>query len=287
MSGLVGTDVGEEVENKNVMENAENEGDEKGPQSWLTFLANDRAGLARQAFLQGGHDDFALIVSSKDEDGSILGVLTPEDLERPISDNEQLQSVLLYKDTNFESMVPQSVATGLGEEEIHAAVLNMDGDGKGKKVVVIGGAGYLGCPVVENLLDAGFSVCVLDRCIYGDEGLSSFESHPRYSFVKGDMRNFDLLMKTLRSSYACILLASLVGDPACAAVPRETLDVNYLSSKLVCVGCQCAGVQRFVFASSCSVYGASSGMETLDEFSPVNPVSLSTQYPRLHLNTSS
>ena len=83
-----------------------------------------------------------------------------------------------------------------------------------------------------------------------------------------------VLTSTLKGAYACILLASLVGDPACASAPRETFDVNYVASKLVCVACQHANVSRLVFASSCSVYGATSGEEVLDESSGMNPVSL-------------
>jgi len=79
--------------------------------------------------------------------------------------------------------------------------------------------------------------------------------------------------RALRDTYGVIALAAIVGDPACNLDPEETVNLNYTATKVLIEACNFYRVHRLVFASSCSVYGASNGA-ALTEQSSLNPVSL-------------
>jgi nucleoside-diphosphate-sugar epimerase len=140
-------------------------------------------------------------------------------------------------------------------------------------VTVTGGCGYLGSPLVSRLLERGHEVRVIDDLTYGDAGLAPFRGHARLSFQRGDICNIRDMVKVIKGSHAVVALAAIVGDPACALSEEETLSVNYESTKILVELCNYYHVQRLLFASSCSVYGASDGL-TLNEGSWLNPQSL-------------
>lgn len=143
------------------------------------------------------------------------------------------------------------------------------------KVLVIGGAGYLGSILCRKLLEKGYIVRVLDNLMYGDEGIRDLYNHPDFEFIKGDMRNLQIVMECLKRMDAVIHLAAIVGDPASSLNPQDTIEINYLSTKLIAELCKYYQINRFLFASTCSVYGTSPTPEArLDEKSPLNPVSL-------------
>lgn len=143
---------------------------------------------------------------------------------------------------------------------------------KARDVLVIGGAGYVGSHLCRQLLDRGYHVTVLDALVYGDEGIRELRGHARFQLVEGDFRHTETLVSAMAHQDAVIHLGGLVGDPACALDESLTLQVNTASTRLVIETAKAFGVQRFVFASSCSVYGASD--EILDERSTLRPVSL-------------
>jgi nucleoside-diphosphate-sugar epimerase len=142
-------------------------------------------------------------------------------------------------------------------------------------VLVIGGAGYIGTHAVEQLLAAGHAVRVLDRLMYGRSSLDDFAANPRFSFVEGDAADISRLTEALRGASAVVHLAGLVGDPACAVDPEFTRHTNIVVTRMVRTLAQSMGARRFIFASSCSVYGVTDN--PVDEFSPLNPVSLYAQ----------
>jgi nucleoside-diphosphate-sugar epimerase len=141
-----------------------------------------------------------------------------------------------------------------------------------RPVVVVGGAGYIGTRVVALLLAEGFRVRVLDRLMYGPGTLARFASHPNFTFVEGDAADIGKLTSVLRGAGAVVHLAGLVGDPACALDEAFTRQTNTLVTRLVRDASRTLGIKRFVFASSCSVYGT--GDTICEETTPVNPVSL-------------
>jgi nucleoside-diphosphate-sugar epimerase len=140
------------------------------------------------------------------------------------------------------------------------------------KVLVIGGAGYIGSALVEKLLNLGKHVLVLDAMHYGDEPLSRVAGHPNLTIVREDFRHIEALTRVMSGQGAVIHLGGLVGDPACAVDPDLTIDINVTATKLVGEIAKARGARRFILASSCSVYGASD--ETVDETSRFNPQSL-------------
>jgi len=142
------------------------------------------------------------------------------------------------------------------------------------RVLIVGGAGYLGSVLSDKLLRQGFAVRVLDNLTYGDAGLKAIYHYPNFEFVQGDMRNIETLTQVIEGVDAVIHLAAIVGDPACELKPSETIQANYLATKALAELCKFAQINRFIFASTCSVYGASKGEEELTEESELHPVSL-------------
>jgi nucleoside-diphosphate-sugar epimerase len=142
-----------------------------------------------------------------------------------------------------------------------------------KRVLVVGGAGYLGSVLCVRLIQKGYLVKVLDNLTYGGSGLSYLKRHPSFEFIQGDMRDIHTVVKAVEDVDAVIHLAAIVGDKACDLNPKETIETNYFATKLLAEICKYSQINRFIFASTCSVYGASSS-KRIREDSPTNPVSL-------------
>jgi nucleoside-diphosphate-sugar epimerase len=122
------------------------------------------------------------------------------------------------------------------------------------------------------LLEAGYYVRVLDRFDYGRTGIDGL-MHPRLEVHQGDICSSRDVSRAVRDVDGVIALAAIVGDPACNLDPEETINLNYTATKILVETCNFYGVRRLVFASSCSVYGASDN-DLLTERSRLNPVSL-------------
>lgn len=143
-----------------------------------------------------------------------------------------------------------------------------------KKVLITGGAGYAGSVVTRRLLNAGYSVRVLDNLIYGVDTISVLSDNPKFEFIKGDIRDTKTLVKAVEDIDSIIHLAAIVGDPACAQRGDVAIGTNYSATlKLAELSSKYSEDEiRFIYASTCSVYGISGGVA--DEQSPLNPVSL-------------
>ncbi len=140
-------------------------------------------------------------------------------------------------------------------------------------VLVTGGAGYVGSHLLPFLLEKGFRVRVLENFLYGPGGLPEIAPHPRLEVCYGDVCNIRDMFRAAKGAKAVVALAALVGDGACELDHDETVAINIESTKLLCqVVKHEPGIQRLVFASSCSVYGATEGL-VLNEGSRLNPVS--------------
>ncbi len=126
--------------------------------------------------------------------------------------------------------------------------------------------------MLKRLLAAGYQVRVLDLLLFGEKPIADVLGNPDLEVVRADFRQVDQLVSAMRGVDAVVHLGGLVGDPACALDENLTTEVNLDFSRLIAEVAKGAGVTRFVFASSCSVYGASD--EVLNETSTLNPVSL-------------
>jgi nucleoside-diphosphate-sugar epimerase len=140
------------------------------------------------------------------------------------------------------------------------------------RVCVVGGAGFVGSVLVELLLDHGYEVTILDALLYGDDGIRHLLDRPGLSLVSGDLRDITVTVRAFRHASAVIHLGALVGDPACAIDEQLTLEVNRDATAKAAAIARGLGIDRFIFASTCSVYGASAGI--LDEDSPLEPISV-------------
>ncbi|MBD3166284.1 NAD-dependent epimerase/dehydratase family protein, partial [bacterium] len=143
-----------------------------------------------------------------------------------------------------------------------------------RRVLVIGGAGYIGSALLPMLLRRGYKVRLLDLAIFGTDPIQEYLDHPNLEFIKGDYRQIDIVIDSMQKADAVVHLGGLVGDPACSINEEATVDVNLVATRLLMEAARVTGVQRFIFASTCSVYGASESDELLDENSRLNPVSL-------------
>jgi nucleoside-diphosphate-sugar epimerase len=144
-----------------------------------------------------------------------------------------------------------------------------------KKVLVTGGAGYIGSVLVRILLDKGYHVTVLDSLKFGGDALYDVSQHPNFEFVKGDIRNEEDVDKVIGKVDAVAHLAAIVGDPACSKFSDEANETNWTGAVNLFEKAEKAGVKRFVFASTCSNYGKMADPDSyVDENSELRPVSL-------------
>lgn len=133
---------------------------------------------------------------------------------------------------------------------------------KMEKVLVVGGAGYVGGAVTDTILNAGYNVRVYDNLLYED----SFRK--KVEFIYGDILDIEKLKSLLKWADVVVWLAAIVGDGACQVDPELTREVNQESVKWLAQNFD----GRIVFMSTCSVYGAQE--KELSEDSPINPLSI-------------
>ncbi len=168
--------------------------------------------------------------------------------------------------TRLWAWVWQRVSTS--EKEAAAAQVVTDE----RRVLVVGGAGYIGSGLLPRLLSKGYKVRLLDAFIYGEDAIRECIGHRNLEVIKGDFRSAPNLVRGMRGVGTVIHLGAIVGDPACALDEELTIEVNLLATRTIAEVAKAHGVTRFIFASTCSVYGANDAL--LNERSTLNPVSL-------------
>lgn len=138
------------------------------------------------------------------------------------------------------------------------------------KIVVTGGAGFIGAVLVPRLLDAGHRVHVVDNLMFGGDAMLPLFINPRFSFAEADVTDRDAIARELEGADVVIHLAALVGYPLCKKLPHRAEVVNVQGARnvldLAPKGC------RMVYASTGSNYGEVEGICTED--TPLNPLSL-------------
>lgn len=143
------------------------------------------------------------------------------------------------------------------------------------RVLVTGGAGYIGSILVPKLLDRGFEVAVFDALLFGEAPLAPVASRPGFELVRGDLRDTAAIAALLaRGRFdAVIHLAAISNDPSSELQPELTLDVNLRSLAPLMRGARDTGVERFLYASSASVYGVKADPDVTEEL-PLEPITL-------------
>lgn len=199
--------------------------------------------------------DVQEISSALDIEEIVIGI--------PSATSDELSEIVHY----CESLgLPLKILPGIDD------VLDGEGSESRRPVLVVGGGGYIGTHLVEILLNSNYRVRVFDKFVFGRGVLGDLENHPDLEVIEGDVSNIYLLTLALRDAQAVIHLAGLVGDPASSIDNNLTQHFNIVSTRILLESVKALRIPRFIFASSCSVYGASD--EKVNESSQLNPVSL-------------
>ena len=149
---------------------------------------------------------------------------------------------------------------------------NYSGMSRLSNILVIGGAGYIGSVLTRKLVLSKYNVKVLDSLIFGRAGISDLVSNNSVNLFVGDIRNKKIVSDVLKEVDCVVHLAAIVGDPLCSKIPKAAKQINELATKQIVDSCKKSGVQRFIFASTCSNYGSSLG--TVNEDTPLESLSL-------------
>ncbi|EDP63520.1 SDR family oxidoreductase [Thalassobaculum sp.] len=132
-----------------------------------------------------------------------------------------------------------------------------------KRVLVTGGAGYVGSVLTPKLLDAGYEVVVFDIQYFGDDTLP--KQNPKLTSIKGDLRDSAAFAKAVAGCDAVIHLACISNDPSFILDPNLSKSINYDCFEPMVVNAKQAGVKRFVYASTSSVYGVSEAPDVTED----------------------
>lgn len=141
-----------------------------------------------------------------------------------------------------------------------------------QRVLVTGGAGYVGSVLCEHLLAAGFQVTVLDNVHFAQKSLLHLCHHDKFRFVFGDVRDEKLVPKLVQEADVILPLAAVVGAPACDRDPWLAKGINYDAVKLICD--HKSPSQLIILPMTNSGYGSKSGDGFCTEETPLEPISL-------------
>jgi nucleoside-diphosphate-sugar epimerase len=148
------------------------------------------------------------------------------------------------------------------------------------RVLVTGGAGYVGSVLVPRLLENGHKVTVLDLYIHGDDVLDAVKDHPNLQQVRGDIRDRELLRKVIPGCDAVIHLACISNDPSFDLDPELGKSINYDAFEDLVDIARDSGVSRFIYASSSSVYGLREEKDVTEDL-PLKPLTDYSKYKAL------
>jgi nucleoside-diphosphate-sugar epimerase len=146
-------------------------------------------------------------------------------------------------------------------------------------IALTGGSGYLGALTARELLEAGHEVRALDLLLHEQDEVARSLEADGVDLIRGDVRDPGARRRLLDGASAVIHLAAIVGDPACAADPERSREINVDASRALVRDAAAAGVRRFVFASTCSNYGRMADPTVpIDETAELAPVSLYAEH---------
>ena len=141
------------------------------------------------------------------------------------------------------------------------------------KILITGGAGYLGSVITGKMLNAGHQVIVLDKLIFNQVSLLTYTSNPNFKFIHGDVRNLELLERLCNEVDVIIPLAAIVGFPACASEPELAKDINFKQIFNIVKFTNGKG-KKILYPNTNSGYGIGVGQTECTEESPLNPISV-------------
>lgn len=144
-----------------------------------------------------------------------------------------------------------------------------------KQILIVGGAGYIGTVLTDDLLKKGYYVRALDLFLYNNnESILNYLGDPNYEFLYGDIVDPEFMSKALDGVECVILLSGLVGDPITKKYPEESALINDQGVKNIIDRCIEQNIEKFIFISTCSNYGLIESDDLADEEYTLNPLSL-------------
>ncbi len=139
------------------------------------------------------------------------------------------------------------------------------------RILLTGGSGYLGSILARKLLANKHSVRILDNFLFGKESLADIKNK-RLELVTGDIRDLSIVGKSLKNIDSVIHLASIVGTQSAELDPKASMEINFMATRNIAELCKIYKIKQFIFASTCSVYGAQPDQQLIAENSEVNPL---------------
>ena len=243
--------------------------------------------------------NFLIVIDNKQK---FLGIITPTDIRKAFIKGFTLKS----KISNIFNKNPIFIKGGINNLKIKNIIskknftninppiiplVNNHGKPKGliqkdklvslkkktnkKNILLLGGAGYIGSILTKQLLNDNFNVTVYDKFIYlKKKKFENIFKNENLKCIKGDSRNLEQIFELIKKTDAVVHLAEMVGDPLCEKRPEKTYTINYLASLSIANICKNLGVEKFIYISSCSVYGSNKDKTPLNESSEINPLSV-------------
>lgn len=141
------------------------------------------------------------------------------------------------------------------------------------KILITGGAGYLGSVITGFMLRDGHNVIVLDKLLFNQTSLLQYTNNSKFKFIYGDVRNEELLEKLCNESDVIIPLAAIVGFPACASEPELARDINFRQIVNIVKFTNGKG-KKILYPNTNSGYGIADGQTECTEESPLTPISV-------------
>ena len=139
------------------------------------------------------------------------------------------------------------------------------------KILLTGGSGYLGSILTRRLLNKGYHVRILDNFLFGKDSIKEIQKNKNLELVNGDVRDLAAVSKSLKNVDTVIHLASIVGAQSSELDPKTSIEINYLATRNIADLCKVYKIKQFIFASTCSVYGAQPDQLISENFE-VNPL---------------
>ena len=258
--------------------------------------------------LHGEHGKILVVINKRE---SLLGIVSAGDLRRAILSgfnlNDKIKKIynrdvtyVFQDELTKKKLIKSTFGSGsLGDSAFYVPILNKNKqvreivpvervlatlenknfkkDNAKKKlpsVLIVGGAGFIGTVLASKLLEKNYHVTILDKLIYDNKIIkNNFKNKKNFNFIFGDVCDLNIQIKAIKEIDTVVYLSEIVGDPACSAKPEDALKTNYLSVLSFANLCSHLAIDKFIYTSSCSVYGLDKNNKLLNEKSNLNPIS--------------
>ena len=271
---------------------------------------NQTGSIKKAMKILNQNSDFGAILNIVSKKNELLGVLTEGDLRRSIlsgnplttkvnsvmnrnyfyiSSEDLKENKFKYSKINSDTIKNAIYLPVINNKKVLKKIIHINSvkrffglSNKIKKkinetarssILIIGGGGYIGSVLTSELLRLNYRVKVVDQFFYEKNSLVGFKKVKNLKIIKDDVSKISVQVEAIKDVDCVIFLAELVGDPLCKERPEDALRTNYLSLSSMANLCSYMKIKRFIYTSSCSVYGSTSGADLLDEKSRLNPVS--------------